>query len=47
MDPRFPKLISQRQLDAQLRALPLPVAPSLPYAEWLVGLAALAVLLIG
>lgn len=46
MDPRFPALKSQNQLDAQVRALSLPRAPSLPYGEWLVGLAVLALLLL-
>jgi hypothetical protein len=46
MDPRFPALKSQSQLDAQVRALRLPDAPSLPYGEWLVGLAVLALLLL-
>jgi hypothetical protein len=46
MDPRFPTLNSQSQLDAQVRALSLPRAPSLPYGEWLVGLAVLVLLLL-
>jgi hypothetical protein len=46
MDTRFPALKSQRQIDGQARVLAVPAAPSLPYGEWIVGLAVLALLLL-
>ncbi len=47
MDPRFPALNSQRQIKARpiARALQVPQMPSLPWGEWLIAAAILAMLL--